>query len=72
MKTLGIVILILGILLTLGTGIRVITHKKVVDLGAVEITKEETTPIYWSPWTGLLLIAVGGSIVIYTRKKPIA
>ena len=72
MKTLGIVILIFGILLTLVSGIKVITHKKVVDLGAVEITKEETTPVYWSPWTGLLLIAVGGSIVIFTRKKPIA
>jgi len=68
MKTFGIVVLALGLILCLMSGIRVITHKKVVDLGKVEIVKEETTPVYWSPWTGLIFIAVGGSILIFTRK----
>jgi len=47
MKTLGIVVLALGIIMTIFTGFNIITKKKVVDLGPVEINKEEKTPIYW-------------------------
>jgi hypothetical protein len=71
MRTIAIVILALGILMTVITGFNVITHKKVVDIGPVEINKEEKTPVYWSPWTGILLIAVGASLAIYTQKKRI-
>jgi hypothetical protein len=50
MKTLAIILLVVGIAMTLFTGFTLITKKKVVDLGAVEINKEEKTPIYWSPY----------------------
>jgi uncharacterized iron-regulated membrane protein len=72
MKTLAIIILALGILMTVITGFNVVTHKKVVDVGPLQINKEEKTPVYWSPWTGVLLIAVGASLVIYTQKKQVA
>ncbi|MEO8087313.1 MAG: hypothetical protein ABI763_10860 [Bacteroidota bacterium] len=69
MKILAIILLALGILMTVITGVSVITHKKVVDIGPIDITKEEKTPVYWSPWAGIFLVAVGGSLLIYTRKK---
>jgi len=69
MKNAGLVVIVLGILMTLFTGFNVITKKKVVDLGAVEINKEEKTPIYWSPVTGLILIGVGGILIFAGRKK---
>jgi uncharacterized iron-regulated membrane protein len=69
MKNLGIVIIALGILMTVFTGFNVFTKKKVVDLGAVEISKTEKTPIYWSPITGLVLIGIGGIVLVVSRKK---
>ena len=69
MKNLGIVIIVLGILMTIFTGFNIISKKKVVDLGAIEIDKTERTPIYWSPVTGLVIIAVGGVILLTGRKK---
>jgi uncharacterized membrane protein YidH (DUF202 family) len=69
MKNLGIVIVVLGVLMTVFTGFNFITKKKVVDLGAIEINKTERTPIYWSPITGLVLIVVGGGILLVGRKK---
>jgi hypothetical protein len=69
MKNIGLVVIVLGILMTVFTGFNVITKKKVVDLGAVEINKEEKTPIYWSPITGLILIGVGGTLIFAGRKK---
>ena len=68
MKNLGIVLLVIGLVMTVFTGFNVITKKKVVDLGPVEINKEEKTPIYWSPITGGIL-AVAGLVVILVAKR---
>lgn len=69
MKTLGIVVLALGIIMTIFTGFNVITKEKVVDLGPVEINKEEKTPIYWSPITGGILIVAGVIIMVAGKRK---
>lgn len=69
MKNLGIVLLVIGLIMTVFTGFNVITKKKVVDLGPVEINKEEKTPIYWSPITGGLLAAAGLVILVVSKKK---
>ncbi len=68
MKNLGIVLLVVGLVMTVFTGFNVITKKKVVDLGPVEVNKEEKTPIYWSPITGGVL-AVAGLVVILMGKR---
>ena len=68
MKNLGIVLFVVGFIMTVFTGFNVITNKKVVDLGAVEVTREERTPIYWSPITGGIL-AVAGILIFLASKK---
>jgi hypothetical protein len=45
MKTLGIVLLIVGALMMAITGFNYITKEKVVDLGGLEINKERSHPI---------------------------
>lgn len=69
MKTLGIVLLVVGVIMTVFTGFNVVTKKKVVDLGKVEINKEEKTPIYWSPVTGGLLAAAGLLVLVVGKRK---
>jgi len=69
MKTLGIVLLVVGVIMTIFTGFNVITKKKVVDLGKVEINKDEKTPIYWSPITGGLLAAAGILVLVVGKRK---
>ncbi len=68
MRTFGIVLLVVGLIMTVFTGFNVITKKKVVDVGPVEINKEEKTPIYWSPITGGVL-AVAGLVMILVAKR---
>lgn len=69
MKSFGAIVIVLGIVMTTLTGFNIITKKKVADLGSVEITKEEKTPVYWSPITGGVLIVVGLVLVIAGKKK---
>jgi hypothetical protein len=68
MKNVGIVLVVLGIIMMLVTGFNVITKKKVVDLGPIEINKEEKHPVQWSPIIGGILL-VGGIVIIVAGKK---
>lgn len=71
MRTLGIVLLLVGIVMTVFTGFTLITKEEVVDLGSVEINRKKKTPIYWSPVTGAILMAGGVVILFVGGKKKI-
>lgn len=68
MKTLGIILIVVGGIMTVFTGFNIITKEEVVDVGPLEINKEEKTPIYWSPITGAILL-VAGVVILVTSKK---
>jgi hypothetical protein len=67
-KKLGIVFVVIGILMMIYTGFNLVTTEKVVDLGALQINKEENHPVQWSPIIGGLLL-VGGIVMILTNKN---
>jgi len=68
MKNVGIVLIVIGALMMIFTGFNVITKKKVVDLGPVEINKDKKTPVNWSPIVGGIIL-VAGVVVVFTGKK---
>lgn len=68
MKTLGILLIVIGGIMTVFTGFNIITQEEVVDVGPLEINKEEKTPVYWSPVTGAILLVAGVVIVATSRK----
>ncbi len=71
MKTIGIILTILGIVMMGFTGFNLITKKKVVDAGPIEINKKEKTPIYWSPITGAVILIGGVVLMLADRKRSI-
>ena len=69
MKITGIIILILGILLTFFTAVQFFTREKVVDLGVLEITKQNPHTISWSPIAGIAVMIIGGIVLWQSSKK---
>jgi hypothetical protein len=69
MKKAGIVIIILGLLLTIFTAFTYFTREKVVDLGQVEITANKRHHLKWSPLVGIAVMAVGGVILWRSPKN---
>lgn len=69
MKQIGIVIMILGLGLTLFTAITFFTHEKVVDLGIVEITRNQPHYLNWSPFVGMAVMVIGGFMIYLGKKK---
>jgi len=69
MKKTGIVILIIGLLLTIFTTFNYFTREKVVDLGKVEITANKRHHLTWSPLIGVGVMVAGGVVLLMASKK---
>ncbi len=67
-KSIGIVLVVIGIIMIAYTGFNFVTTEKVVDLGPIEINKEKNHPVQWSPIVGIALLA-GGILVLVMNKK---
>lgn len=67
-RTIGIVIIVIGIIMTVYTGFNYVTTEKVVDLGPIEINKKENHPLQWKPIVGMLIVAAGGILVIKSDR----
>lgn len=69
MKNAGLIILVIGLLITIFTGFNFVTKKKVVDIGKLEITKDENHFLSWSPLVGIVVMVVGGAVYLLGAKK---
>jgi hypothetical protein len=64
---LGLALIVLGVIALAYQGISYTTHKKVVDIGPIEATKEEHKTIPLPPILGV--IALAGGIFILARDR---
>jgi hypothetical protein len=68
MKVGGIVLLIIGILMMIFTGFNFTREEKVVDLGPLEINKQEEKHVGWPTYAGGL-VAIAGLVLIVAGSK---
>jgi uncharacterized membrane protein YidH (DUF202 family) len=67
-RSIGIILIIMGILMMVYTGFNYVTTKNVVDAGPIQINKSENHPVQWSPIVGVVLL-IAGVAIIATNKK---
>jgi len=70
MKKLGILLIIVGIAITIFSGISFKTEESVVEIGEYEVTREEEKEVTWPRWAGIGVI--GGGVLVFllgSRKK---
>lgn len=69
MRTIGIVLIALGVIMLIFKGFSFTKEKKVIDLGAVELNKKENHRVNWPVWAGGVAIAAGALVLVAGRKK---
>jgi len=69
MKTLGIILIVLGIVMMIFTGFTIVREKKVADIGPIQINKQEATPVYWQPIVGGVIVVAGIVLVVIPKKN---
>lgn len=67
-KTIGLVLIVIGILMMVYTGFNFVTKEKVVDLGPIQISQKTNHPVQWSPILGVALL-LGGAFLTLSKKK---
>jgi uncharacterized membrane protein YdcZ (DUF606 family) len=68
-KNIGIILIVIGILMMIYTGFTYVTREKVVDLGPLEVNKEESHPVSWSPIVGAVLLVGGIAMVAIDKNR---
>lgn len=68
-KTIGIILLIIGIGMLIWTGFTYTKKEKVVDAGPIQISANKQKSVNWPPYAGGILI-LGGVVLIATAKRP--
>lgn len=69
MKKAGIIVIIIGLILTIFTAFTFFTREKVVDIGKVEITANKPHHLRWSPLIGIAVMGLGGIMLLVPGKK---
>ena len=69
MKTLGIVIIVVGILMIVFTSINFQTKKKVMDVGSMQINRKENHRVRWPVYTGIVVCVVGVVVLLVNKKS---
>ena len=69
MKSTGLILLIVGLSLTIFNAFKFFTREKVLDLGVVEITKNQPHYFSWSPIIGIIIMAIGLFILLRSPKN---
>lgn len=68
MKKLGIVLIILGIVISVFSGITFKQEESIVEIGDVEITREKEREINWPQWAGVGVVVIGVVIFLTGRR----
>jgi hypothetical protein len=68
-KALGIVIMVIGLIMTLYTGFNYVTREKIVEIGDLEISADKEHTANWSPFIGIGIIVIGGVVFLAGKKK---
>lgn len=69
MKTIGIVILIVGLLITVVSGINYFTADDMKGASDLELTYDVTNDVNWTPLVGIAVMAFGGALYFFAGKK---
>ncbi len=69
MKALGILLIIAGVLMLIFKGFSFTREKKVLDVGPVEINKQEQKTVAWPMYAGAITIAAGAVVLLASKRE---
>jgi uncharacterized membrane protein HdeD (DUF308 family) len=70
MRIVGIVLIVIGIIALAYQGISYTTHKKVLDIGPIQATKEEHHTLPLPPIIGVVAL-IGGVVIIASGRRSV-
>jgi uncharacterized membrane protein YidH (DUF202 family) len=69
MKTLGVVLIIIGIVMIIFREVRFTKTEEVADLGPIELNKKEQKRVAWPTYAGIAIAVCGVVVLVAAGKK---
>lgn len=69
MKTFGMILIVVGIVMLIVTGFSYTTEETVIDAGPLEVNAEKQESINWPPYAGGAALIAGIVLVVASRKR---
>ncbi|WDF56930.1 hypothetical protein [Mucilaginibacter sp. KACC 22063] len=67
-KTVGLVLIIAGVVMLIWTGFTYTKKEKVIDAGPLQVSADKQHTVAWPPYLGGILL-IGGIIIFATSKN---
>ena len=68
-RTIGLILIILGIVMLVWTGFTYTKKEKVVDAGPIQISADKEKNVNWPPYVGGIILVAGVIITVTAKKK---
>ncbi|GGC16685.1 hypothetical protein GCM10011386_05660 [Parapedobacter defluvii] len=68
-KTIGLILVIVGIVMLVWTGFSFTSKEKVVDIGSVEINADKEKQVNWPPYVGGIVLVAGVVLLLVPRRR---
>ena len=68
-KTIGIILLAIGVVMLIWTGFSYTQRENVVDAGPVHISADKQKSVSWPPFAGGILAIAGIALLVSTRGR---
>lgn len=69
MKTLGIILVVLGIVMIIFREVSFTKTEEVADLGPIELNKKEKKRVTWPTYAGIAIAVCGVMVLVASKKK---
>lgn len=68
-KSLGIVLIVIGIIMLVWSGFTYTKKEKIVDAGPIQISADKEKSVNWPPYAGGIALIAGVVVFVSSRKK---
>lgn len=67
-RTIGLVLIALGVILLIWTGFTYTKKEKVIDAGPIQVSADREKTVNWPPYAGAIVLIVGAVLFISGKK----
>jgi len=68
-RTLGIILIVVGIAMLIWTGFSYTKKEKIVDAGPIQISADKEKSVNWPPYAGGIILVAGVFVFVASKKK---
>jgi len=68
-KTVGLILIIIGIAMLVWTGFAYTKKEKIVDAGPIQISADKEKSVNWPPYVGGLILVAGVFVFVTSKRK---